>query len=1077
MSGFFSMACTVLLLSLFAGAIGYATFLENERGTEVARAAIYNAVWFELLLALLGVNLVGGLVRYRVMNRRRWSGVLFHLSFLCIVAGAAVTRYTGFEGMMHIRQGETSDEITTEHSSLALVAEAQGGQAEKTSAMELKEGVEYQENISVAGKEISVSLEEMLPRAMETIVLDEGGVPAISLLVMGGMKQVSEVILMQGESVELEGMQFGFMPETDSVDVLFAMRGEELLLRSAMPLMKSSMMDTGVNAAIEPGAESVAEKKIMYRNDRLLFVVKAFLPRAAKNLTRAAESMKEGSAMAGGRNAYVFRVTDGRMERRIHLFENEGGAMSSAQCVIDGVTVKLSYGRLPHRLPFEITLKQFELERYPGSNSPSSYASEITVKDKESGQEMPFRIYMNNILNYRGYRFFQSSYDEDEMGTVLSVNHDYWGTAITYAGYLLLLVGMLFTLFNKESRFRTVMRLSKEARLKHKAAKTALLIAVAGLSLTARAGGTTTTRDEHVAQLNSLLIQDEAQGRIEPFNTFAADLLRKLTKKSSYQNRSAAEVILGMSADPGQWKNEPLIKVGNKQLAQELGAVNEFVSFNQLFDFDNEGQYRLSTQVEAVYQKEQNSRNKYDKEVVNVDERVNICYQIFEGKMFNLFPVKGDARAKWRAATVGQPENKPATCCPMGDMGAGEGAMPEGMPADMPAEMREKLSHRCPHAGGMTSTPPDEQTTLLTNYLTAWRNAGKSGDWAEAGIALSQIKKYQQENGGGILPSEQKIKLEILYNELDLFGKLALIYVVLGAVLLILHVVSLFGQSRAAERYAEKSFWLMLVVFLVYTAGLVLRWYISDHAPWSNSYETMLFVGWASGLSGLLFAGRSPVTLAITALLSAIALFVAGMSWMNPEITNLVPVLKSYWLIVHVAVITSSYGFFAMAALLGLFNLSLMIARTPVNRTRLSDNIRGIGYIIEMALTIGLMLLTVGSFIGGVWANESWGRYWGWDPKETWALVSILVYTIILHLRLIPRANNALVLNVMSVLGFSTIVMTFFGVNYYLSGMHSYGQGTPPPVPVAVYLIVVAIIVVVALAVWSEWRDKKPHNK
>jgi cytochrome c-type biogenesis protein CcsB len=257
-----------------------------------------------------------------------------------------------------------------------------------------------------------------------------------------------------------------------------------------------------------------------------------------------------------------------------------------------------------------------------------------------------------------------------------------------------------------------------------------------------------------------------------------------------------------------------------------------------------------------------------------------------------------------------------------------------------------------------------------------------------------------------------------------------------------------------------------------------LRWYISGHAPWSNGYESMIFVAWASSLAGLLFARKSPLAFSITALLSAIGLSVAAMSWMNPEITNLVPVLKSYWLIVHVAVITSSYGFLAMASILGLLNLVIMIFKTQKNKVQLQSHIQEISYIIEMALTIGLFLLTIGTFLGGIWANESWGRYWGWDAKETWALVSILLYSIILHLRLIPKTNNPLVLSSLALTGFGTVIMTFLGVNYYLSGMHSYGKGTPPPLPSSLILVLILIIIVILLAIFSEnkLKNKSKHQ-
>ncbi|MDO8928380.1 MAG: cytochrome c biogenesis protein CcsA, partial [Bacteroidota bacterium] len=207
-----------------------------------------------------------------------------------------------------------------------------------------------------------------------------------------------------------------------------------------------------------------------------------------------------------------------------------------------------------------------------------------------------------------------------------------------------------------------------------------------------------------------------------------------------------------------------------------------------------------------------------------------------------------------------------------------------------------------------------------------------------------------------------------------------------------------------------------------------------------------------------------------TTLLTSIILFVAGRSWMNPEITPLVPVLKSYWLIVHVAIITASYGFFAMGALLGMLNLVLMILRNKKNEQNIRFTILEVSYIIEMALIIGLLMMTIGSFIGGVWANESWGRYWGWDPKETWALVTVLVYAIILHLRKIPGLKSTLALSSLALLGLGVVLMTFFGVNYYLSGMHSYGAGDPPPIPNALYISIVVIIALIYAAYYAEGK-------
>ena len=1136
---FFSMLTSVILLVIFGAAIAIATFAENSSGTEYARQIVYNAKWFEVLLVLLIINLVGSAVRYQLFKKRKFSVLLFHLAFICIIFGAAITRYFGSEGMMHIRQGETSNEMSSDKTSVRILAEYKGERVEKSKEAGFSESGSnaFSETLAVGGKTITVENELFIPNSVETIVPDEQGEPALSLFVMNSQNQGMDFILLNGETNKFGEVSFAFGDSTLKADITFSLVGNQLFFKTKLPLSKMSMMQKS-ESMMMPGAIILAEQKTIYKADNILFVLKTYMPKAKKNLTQATPEMEKTGIIKKGKDAIIFKVSDGNTTKRINVLSAENQLSQPGSCLINDVKVSISYGMLQHKLPFNITLRSFQLDRYPGSNSPSSYASEITLTDTELKSERPFRIYMNNILNYRGYRFFQSSYDPDEKGTVLSVSHDYWGTLISYIGYFLMTLGMILTLFNKDSRFRTVLKLSNELQVKRKAGKTLLLAGFIMLSGTMFASGGDITKKSHMNELNSLLIQDEAQGRIEPFNTFASDVLRKITKKTSFNNMSAVEVLLGMSANPTNWQNEPMIKVANSQLAKELGAVNDYVSFNQLFDFDNGGVYRLKDKIDKVYQKEQSTHNKYDKEIVNVDERVNICYQLFNDNMLALFPIPGHTEGKWSTAkpvVTEIPQTNPHTgmggmsgmqapagmggmngmTAPAG-MGSGEGkkapsmesiqgktpppgmgstegnSAPSGMgnaegktppagmgsvegktpPAGMGGMSQEQLNAMMGKSPVASTLSNDSPEMLLTNYLKAANAAMSSGNWGDANQQLIRIKSYQLMNGGTNLPSKTKISLEILYNKLNIFGILAIIYALMGFILLIMHLTDIFKNKSGLDKYLNIAIYPFMVVFVLYTAGLAIRWYISSHAPWSNGYETMIFVGWASALSGMIFARRSPITLSVTGILSAIALFVAGMSWMNPEITNLVPVLKSYWLIIHVAIITSSYGFLAMGALLGMLNLMLMIARNKKNALRLKDNIQEISYIIEMALIIGLLMLTIGCFIGGVWANESWGRYWGWDPKETWALVSILVYSAILHLRNVPKANNQFVLSSFALIGFSTIIMTFFGVNYYLSGMHSYAQGTPPPIPAYVYFIIAGVIALVILAYNSEKKNR-----
>ncbi len=294
-----------------------------------------------------------------------------------------------------------------------------------------------------------------------------------------------------------------------------------------------------------------------------------------------------------------------------------------------------------------------------------------------------------------------------------------------------------------------------------------------------------------------------------------------------------------------------------------------------------------------------------------------------------------------------------------------------------------------------------------------------------------------------------------------------------GLILLIIQLSNLFNAKFKLIRLKKLAFLFILILFLAETAGLAIRWYISGHAPWSNGYESMVFISWATCLGGLIFANRSEITLSLTTVLAGLALMVAGMSWMSPEITNLVPVLKSYWLIVHVAVITASYGFLGISALLGFLNLLLMILRNKKNQVRVNFTIKELVNIIQIAMIIGLLMITIGAFLGGVWANESWGRYWGWDPKETWALVTVLVYTFIGHMHKIPGFRGSFAVSTAAVLGISSVLMTYFGVNYYLSGLHSYAQGEPAPIPTGVYIAVIVVFMVIFAAFVSNRGQKE----
>jgi cytochrome c-type biogenesis protein CcsB len=726
------------------------------------------------------------------------------------------------------------------------------------------------------------------------------------------------------------------------------------------------------------------------------------------------------------KDALVFELGSGGKTEQLTLFGMAGRQGKKSSIQINGKQVSISYGSRLLELPFALKLDDFQLDRYPGSMSPSSYASEVMLIDKEAGIEEPFRIYMNHILDYRGFRFFQSSYDQDELGTVLSVNNDP-GTLITYIGYFMLSVGMFLSPFVAGGRYKKLSLKALRAAASHKniaAAVFAVMMLFPASNYAQEVNpvikNVMSFDKDHANKFAKLIIQDSG-GRMKPIDTLSTEVINKLYRSETILGLNANQVILGMMMDPESWREINMIRTSHKEINKiiNIDESAKAASFSQFFEYPAElGGYKLSQYVDEAARKSPGKRNKFDKAVLQVDERINIAYMVYSGSLIKLWPKPNDKTQKWHGT--------------IDAMQTFDEADAEGI------------------------------RTIAVNYFTAIDEARKSGEWSKADAALNDILKYQHFYGVAVYPQESKIDLEVWYNHAKIFERLWPLYFLVGFVLLSLSFVKILKPAFSIG-WASKSTLILLVLFLLaHTAGLAVRWYISGHAPWSNGYESMIYIAWATVFAGFIFSKNSPIALASTSIMSGLILFVAHLNWMDPQVTNLVPVLNSYWLSIHVSIITASYGFLGLGALLGFITLILFMIKSKSNSHNISMSIKELNAINEMSLMIGLALLSVGNFMGGVWANESWGRYWGWDPKETWALVTILVYAVVIHLRFIKSLYSEYMYSVISLLAYTSVIMTYFGVNYYLAGMHSYAKGDPVPVPDFVpvtYAIVFAIII------------------
>lgn len=655
-----------------------------------------------------------------------------------------------------------------------------------------------------------------------------------------------------------------------------------------------------------------------------------------------------------------------------------------------------SKGEVIADLPFSVTLNDFRLVRYSGSGSPSSYESDVVIDGQHEN------IYMNNIVYRDGYRLYQASYDHDEKGTVLSVNQDAVGTMITYIGYILLLVGMVLSLMHRNSRFRQLLRslsvvvlllcinLAAHAQQRQSPAEGSLAVEYAQ-----NAAPSSKIADE----FGKLLVQSN-DGRIEPIDTYSNKLLRKIARQRSFAGMDANQILMGMVTAPEIWSRVPMLKFDSEMIA--------FIDV-----LDSTGSYMYGAQVERIYEKAARERNKKEKELLKLDERVNIMHALFSGEMVAIFPNAADQTHKWYS--------------PGDDMSSFSG-----------------------------------QDSMFVNRVFIWlaSEIRKDSHSKKAEEIIDMIATYQSAKSTGATIDDDKIEAEILYNRIDVFKWSAFAYMGVGIAMLVVLIISLLSQSKNIRRVIFVLSALVIGIFLWHTFGIGLRWYIAGRAPMSNAYESMIYVAWATAFAGLLFIRRSGMTFALAAFFAGVILFVTNLNFMDPEITPLVPVLKSYWLMIHVAVITGSYGFFGIGFLLGLISLILMC----MSGEQLQKQVNELYVINQLTLTIGLVLLTAGTFLGAVWANESWGRYWGWDPKETWALITMIVYTLILHSYFIPRFRTPYSFALMSIVGLASVLMTFFGVNYYLSGLHSYGGDSAPPALNIIYIAygLIAILAVVA---------------
>ena len=1044
----FSMQFMTILLLIFAFSCGVATFIENDFGTETAWAAIYNAKWFEVIQILLGINLAYNIVRFKLYKKDKIPSFIFHAGMLFILLGSGLTRYAGYEGVLHIREGQSNNIVRSSEPYIQVSAYKDNMIYEATyKKLISKLGFNsFNFSFSVKDDKAKVEFKEYIPQAVRTIVDDKDGVPTIALTLSDNNMKDS-LVLKEGSVVKRGDIVYSFNGSTNTTDekvVNFTIKDDKFYFSSNEEVKWFAMSD-GTQGVYEKNSLHDFTDKNLYTIDELNFTARYI---GLKGKDKLVSESINPQTMDIPLDAVVINLTYKGETKELVLFgRGRGYRGEPVKEIIDDTIFVAEWGSATLKLPFAIKLNDFQLERYPGSNSPSSYASEVAIIDEEKQVTKPYRIYMNHVLDYRGYRFFQSSYDQDGLGTILAVNKDP-GKIPTYIGYFLLSFGFLINIFNPKSRFRKLATLVQKDTISspsHK--KIASFMMAFFISLLALSPNTLQAKvsDEevlktlgkydkaHADKFATILVQS-TDGRIKPIDTLSKEILNKVYRSDKYKDLSANQLILGMMASTYETQTLPLIRVTHPELKKliDLDESEKYASYDDFFNTEN-GQYKLIKYVEASNRKKDAEKNQFDKDILKVDERLNILFYTYTLDAFRMIPKIGDENYKWYSIS-------------------------------------DALN-------SFDFQEASDIKKIFASYFGALNEGLKTGNWEDANKIVDIIKAYQVQYALDIIPSNARIDAELFFNKIQIFDKLTPVYLLCGFVLLVFVFIKMISPKINVKPVVKFLFYICLIAFVVHTFGLGLRWFIAEHAPWSNSYESMIYIAWAIALSGLFFSRTSIISMSLTYILAGITLFVAHLSWLDAQITNLVPVLKSYWLTIHVSVITASYGFLGLCSLLGFFVLLLYILKNFKKNSSFKDNIeRNITEatrINEMSMILGLSLLTIGNFLGGVWANESWGRYWGWDPKETWSLISILIYAIIVHMRFVPKLNNQFVFAVFSTIAYASIIMTYFGVNFYLSGMHSYAAGDPVPIPTFVYCIVIITATTIILASFCANADKK----
>lgn len=642
-------------------------------------------------------------------------------------------------------------------------------------------------------------------------------------------------------------------------------------------------------------------------------------------------------------------------------------------------------GMKEEKLPFSLCLQKFEAKMHDGTNAVADYSSKFTVIDGDDKSEG--EVSMNNIYSHRSYRLYQSSYDEDGKGSVLAINADPYGIPVTYTGYALLFISLIWMLFDPKGGYR---KLLKSPLLKKGALMTALILSMDNIQTLHAESATGNLQ-------NAVLPKETAEkfgelhilynDRICPVQTFALDFCKKIYGARSYQGLTAEQVLSGWVFYGNTWANEPFIKIKSGEMKTAMN-LPDYASLNTFFNREMGG-YTIGQYVQEYYNGQQ---DKFHQQAADIDGKIQIIMELREGISLKVLPYTFTKNVK---ATKDHPFIKAGTTTWFS-------------PVDKLPQAVEQ-----------------QHALYIRNVFSLLNGDVKAGNISRVNEFFVKMKKYQEVSSGNSLPTNTQYKAERINNAFPFATILFMANLTLGFIALF-YTIYRMTKKREIKALNIALPILLGVSFLALTFGLALRWIISGNIPMSNGYESMLTVAWFVMLISILMQLRIRIVMVFGFLISGFFLLVSHINQMDPAIGQMMPVLNSPLLSIHVSIIMMSYALLSLTFICGIMGICM---RSHGEELQALSRV----FLYPALTTMGF-----GIFIGAIWANVSWGNYWSWDSKETWALITFMIYAVVVHTQSLPVFRKPLVYHIYITLAFLSIAMTYFGVNYFLTGMHSY---------------------------------------